>query len=191
MTYFQEASLAIEDPNRDEAACPRCEQRAATYVVDDTLTYGSGEDAVELRVRVPVRHCETCDIDFLDYVGERIRTEAVYRHKSLLTPWEIRAIRERHQLSRTAFAEITGLGEATIKRWESGATAQNRANDRYLRLLNERTCWSTLERLAGPKREDRSDRVLVAGPWRKLHEVPEQLRRDQGAFSPRSRDEAA
>ncbi len=131
----------------EEPACPYCEESATTTLVDDTLTYGSGEDAVELHVRLPVRHCEACDFHFIDHVGERIRTEAVYRHHGLLTPWEIRAIRERHRLSRAAFAEITGLGDATIKRWETGAITQNRANDRYLRLLNDDSCWSVLKRL--------------------------------------------
>ena len=80
-------------------------------------------------------------------------SEAVYRHHGLLSPWEIRAIRERRKLSRKAFAEITGLGEATIKRWETGAITQNRANDRYLRLLNDDSCWSALKRLVAPKSE--------------------------------------
>jgi hypothetical protein len=33
---------------------------------------------------------------------------------------------------------LTGFGEATISRWERGRLLQNRANDRYLRLLAER-----------------------------------------------------
>ncbi|MCY4554909.1 MAG: helix-turn-helix domain-containing protein [Chloroflexi bacterium] len=137
----------------EEPTCPYCEQPATTTLVDDTFTYGSGEDAVELHVQLPVRHCEACDFHFIDHVGERIQTEAVYRHHGLLSPWEIRAIRERRKLSRKAFAEITGLGEATIKRWETGAITQNRANDRYLRLLDDDSCWSALKRLVAPKSE--------------------------------------
>ena len=144
----QVGSSALEKPT-----CPYCEQRATTTLVDETFTYGSGEGAVELNVRLPVRHCEACDCHFIDQVGERIRTEAVYRHHGLLTPWEIRAIRESRRSSRAGFAEITGLGEATIKRWETGAITQNRANDRYLRLLNDDTCWSALKRLVAPKSE--------------------------------------
>ncbi len=138
----------IDSAALDELTCPYCERPTTTTIVDDTLTYGSGRAAVDLHVRHPVRHCKACDFDFIDEVGERVRTEAVYRHLGLLTPWEIRAIRERHGLSRASFAEITGLGEATIKRWETGAIAQNRANDRYLRLLNDDSCWSVLQRVA-------------------------------------------
>lgn len=144
--------------SEEKPTCPYCEQPARTALVDDSFTYGSGEDAVQLHVRLPVRHCEACDFHFIDHVGERIQTEAVYRHHGLLTPWEIRAIRERRRLSRAAFAKITGLGEATIKRWETGAIAQNRANDRYLRLLEDNSCWSALERMVA-RQETKLDPV--------------------------------
>src|SRR5437879_80238 len=51
------------------------------------------------------------------------------------TPSEMRGIREQYQLSRSEFARITGLGEATLHRWENGLKFQNVANDEYLRLL--------------------------------------------------------
>ena len=148
MTDYKERHNTIEDPNRDNAVCPLCEEPATTTLVDDTFTYGSGEDAAELHAQLPVRRCEACDFHFIDHVGERIQTEAVYRHHGLLSPWEIRAIRERRKLSRKAFAEITGLGEATIKRWETGATPQNRGNDRYLRTLDTPAGWAELQRIA-------------------------------------------
>lgn len=141
----------VDFSSAEKPTCPYCEQPATTTLEDETLAYGSGENVVDLHVRLPVRHCEACDFHFIDEVGERIQTEAVYRHHGLLTPWEIRAARERRRLSRAAFAKITGLGEATIKRWETGAKTQNRANDRYLRLLNDDSCWSALGRLVAPQ----------------------------------------
>ena len=88
-------NLSHEDVSLLEFVC----ERGVPYL-DETFTYGSGEDAVELHVRLPVRHCEACDFHFIDHVGERIQTEVVYRHHGLLSPWEIRAIRERRKLSR-------------------------------------------------------------------------------------------
>ena len=38
-------------------------------------------------------------------------------------------------MTRAEFARLSGLGEATLARWEKGLVTQNRANDRYLRLL--------------------------------------------------------
>ena len=75
--------VADEDPNRDTAICPRCEESAATTIEDDTLEFGD----LEILVTLPVRACRHCDIQFLDHVGERIQDDAVYRHHGLLTPW--------------------------------------------------------------------------------------------------------
>ncbi len=135
--------VAAGDPNRD-TTCPFCETPTTTEIVDQTFQHG----ALEISVTLPVRQCADCDEEFFDYVGERIRTEAVYYAYGLLSPWDIRAIRKRRRLSRRAFAEITGLGEATIKRWETGAVAQNRGYDRYLRLLDTDLGWSLLKKLA-------------------------------------------
>ncbi len=163
--------------------CPYCEQPVTTTLVNDAFTYGSGKDAVDLHVQLPVRRCDACDFDFVDHVGERIRTEAVYRHHGLLTPWQIRAIREQRDMSRAAFARITGLGEATIKRWEAGAISQNRGYDRYLRLLDDEACWSMLQRIADPEHDATRSRVIT-GPWRQLNKGDEeQLRHAKEAFS--------
>ena len=137
--------VAANDPNRD-TTCPFCEAPAKTEIVDHTFQHG----AVEIAVTLPVRQCADCNEEFVDYVGERIKTEAVYRAHGLLSPWDIRRIREQRGLSRPAFAEVTGLGEATIKRWETGATAQNRGYDRYLRLLGTAFGWAELKRLSAP-----------------------------------------
>ena len=51
-------------------------------------------------------------------------------------------------MTRAAFARVTGFGEATLSRWEHGAVIQNRANDRYLRLLNDRASMRRLDEIA-------------------------------------------
>ena len=169
--------VAADDPNRTTAICPRCEGPATTSIEDDTVEFGD----IEIAFTMPVRACSNCDIQFVDNVGARIETEAIYRYHGLLTPWEIRSLRERRSLSRAAFAEITGLGEATIKRWERGAIAQNRANDRYLRLLNNDSCWAVLQRTVALKRQPDHGRV-VTGPWRRLDEesIKELQEQNQG-----------
>lgn len=180
MTKHRRAGIEIEDPNHAKAICPLCEEPATTSVEEHTFTHGK----TDLTAVLPIRRCAACDLEFIDSVGERIRREAVCHHFGILSPWEIRAIREQRNLSRSRFAEITGLGEATIKRWESGVISQNRGNDRYLRLLDNDFCWSALERLAAPKPAARPGRIL-AGPWRQLGDVSEELRDAQEAFSPR------
>lgn len=125
--------------------CPLCDTISVDTVIhSDTFKYGVGRSTVELSVELPVRSCQSCDITFLDQVGERLRHNAVCRHLGVLTPEEIKSIRECHQMTKARFSEVTGLGEATLARWEAGAVIQNRANDRYLRLLGT---GSTMERL--------------------------------------------
>ena len=140
-------SKRADQPGSDEPTCPLCAGPVTTRIEDDTFTYGLGEKAVELHVQLPIRRCDACNLDFLDHVGERIRHETICRHHGVLSPWEIRAIRERRKLSRAAFAQITGLGEATIKRWETAGVFQNTANDRYLRLLATPQGWAELQRI--------------------------------------------
>lgn len=129
--------LSHDNTSDVDRECPQCgELSITTYWHHDKFTYGSGDTAATLEViDLPVRRCGACDLEFLDHVGERLRHEAVCRHLGVLTPAEIRDIRQRFGMTRAAFAELTGFGEATLNRWENGALVQNRANDRYLRLL--------------------------------------------------------
>lgn len=115
--------------------CAECGKPVTTSWQDHAFQYGSGTSAVDLAVRLPVRRCAQCDFDYLDDEGERIKHEAVCHHLGVLTPREIHGIRKSHGLSRPAFARITGIGEASLGRWENGIKIQTPANDRYLRLL--------------------------------------------------------
>ena len=106
-----------------------------TELVRDPFIYGMGAGAVELTADVPVHTCSRCAVSYTGDEAEIARHEAVCHHLGVLTPAEIRSLRERYDMSRAAFARLTGLGEATLARWERGEVIQNIANDRYLRLL--------------------------------------------------------
>jgi len=101
----------------------------------DRFTHGVEAEAAELSVVVPVRTCSDCGTQFKDDEARQLRHEAVCRHRGLQTPSEIRDIRIHYGMRRAAFASVTRLGEATLARWESGATMPNAAYDQYLRLL--------------------------------------------------------
>lgn len=124
-----------EGPKVDRT-CPVCgKDHVTTFVHRDTFDYGTGESAVTLNLDLPVRRCVECDFEFLDHEAEQLRHDAICNHLGVLTSTEIRAIRKQHGMTRASFAEVTGLGEATLNRWENGVVIQNPANDRYLRLL--------------------------------------------------------
>ena len=153
-------------PERTEGSgftCPDCGgHRFTTVMHNDRFEYGSGDSPATLHARIPVHCCDSCDFEFLGREGRRIKHEAVCRHFGLLTPTEIRGIRERHGMSRTAFSEITGFGEATLNRWERAAVIQNRANDRYLRLVDSPEVLDRLKRLQdGPANSETRETVAA------------------------------
>src|SRR5262245_10382191 len=84
---------------------------------------------------VPIKACPACGEAFSGPEAGRIRDEAICRALGLLTPGEIRSLRERLGLTQAELARLTGIGEASISRWERGQLIQSRALDRYLRLL--------------------------------------------------------
>ena len=130
-----------------DCMCFECDAPANTQWRDHTFTYGVDTDAAELIVTLPVRVCSACGFEFLDHEAETLKHEAVCAHLGVLTPREIRGIRQLHAMSRAAFSKLTRLGEATLNRWENGILVQNQANDRYLRLLATPDNVRRLERL--------------------------------------------
>lgn len=133
--------------DRASTACPSCEHegQVTTRLATQRFQYGNGADAVTLEAEVPVRACGACGFEFLDAAAERARHDAICRHLGRLTPSEVRMVRRRAgDLSRQEFAELTGIGEASLGRWESGAQIQNVAMDRLLRLT---TFADNVERL--------------------------------------------
>lgn len=123
----------ISNDGRRIIRCPQCESLSRTEDIDEIVPYQDGEQTIELHVLVPVHICVECGFEFTDEVGEGLRHAAVCKYKGVLSPSDIREI--RGSMSRTEFGRITGLGAATLARWESGSIIQNTANDRFLRLL--------------------------------------------------------
>ena len=130
-----------------ECACFECGAPADTRWREHAFPYGTGASAVELNVTLPVRVCRSCGFEFLDHEAETLQHEAVCAHLGVLTPKEVRGIRRMHGMSRAEFSRVTGLGEATLNRWENAILIQNAANDRYLRLLAQNDNVRRLERL--------------------------------------------
>ena len=130
-------------------SCAVCgEARVTTEWVEHNFTYGIGQSAAELTARVPVHSCAACEFEYLDEVGERLKHEAVCRHLGVLPPGEIRRIRKSHDMTRAQFSKVTGLGEASLNRWENGIKIQTHANDRYLRLLANPRVMRQLKHMA-------------------------------------------
>jgi putative zinc finger/helix-turn-helix YgiT family protein len=78
-----------------------------------------------------VPNCQALSID--DEADHQIC--AAFRCEArLLAPEEIREGREKLALTQKQFANLLGVGEATVSRWETGTQIQQRALDRFLRV---------------------------------------------------------
>ena len=140
--------------------CPDCERETACRSVQArAFEYGVGKDHVALQADVPVWTCTTCGYAFGDGEGEDAEHEAVCRHFGLLTPREIVELRAQLGLTQIALAALTGLGEASIKRWEAGTVLQNQAADNLLRLCADQVSRLALQRIARERLVEKEVRI--------------------------------
>ena len=165
------STTQVSIENRDYA-CPQCGETGAvtTSPYLHTFRYGSGESAVDLTVELPLRRCGSCEFEFLDDEAECLEHEAICAHLGVLSPKEIRGIREAYDLSRNEFSQVTRLGEATLNRWENGIKIQTLANDRYLRLLSQSGNMQRLKRFGSSAQTSSSSVNLHAGKFQALSE---------------------
>jgi putative zinc finger/helix-turn-helix YgiT family protein len=133
---------------------PKSTRRRARTVAPDACP-ACGAPMVEKRatLRLPVNgeeiavpsaahlSCPRCGEVLLRYQDSRRLGEdaiAIYRKKhGLLSADEIRAIRERFDLTQADLARLLRLGANTVSRWESGRNVQSAAMDMLLRLIRD------------------------------------------------------
>lgn len=151
MTLVASPPTVLRAHSGPQARCEVCGAISVqTELMRDPFIYGSGANAVELTADVWVHTCSACGDSYTDNEADVAYDEAVCRHLGILTPAEIRAMREGYGLTRAEFARMTGFGRATVGRWERGEVTQNRSADRYLRLLQDRDVMERLRGLVEP-----------------------------------------
>ena len=119
-------------------ACPTC--GAVTQEKTGPLSHPiNGEEVVVPKVSHLA--CPKCGEVMLRPDEVRfLREEALasYRAKhGLLSSAEIRALRERLDLTQEAMARLLHLGSNTLSRWEAGRNVQTAAMDLLLRMLRD------------------------------------------------------
>jgi putative zinc finger/helix-turn-helix YgiT family protein len=116
--------------------CGKCGQKKmhlATMLYATTIEH----DGRAYRVEIPaltVPQCGNCKAVSIDDEADQQISAAFRRAARLLMPEEIREGREKLGLTQKQFANLLGVGEATVSRWETGAQIQQRAMDRFLRV---------------------------------------------------------
>jgi putative zinc finger/helix-turn-helix YgiT family protein len=116
--------------------CGKCGQKKMELA---TVQYSIAieHDGRAYQVQIPrlsAPQCQNCKAISLDDEADQQISAAFRRTARLLAPAEIRQGREKLGLTQKEFANLLGVGEATISRWETGAQIQQRALDRFLRL---------------------------------------------------------
>lgn len=118
--------------------CPNCEEYTeATFGVEEEVYNVRGEP-IEIEARVA--SCQKCEAKIFDEERDSRNLEKAYsqyREKhNLLSPDEVRIIREKYGLSQRALSRLLGWGEITIHRYENGAIQDN-VHDSLLRLIED------------------------------------------------------
>lgn len=119
-------------------ACALCGEKSATRQIrTQQFAYREGANEVLLIAEIPVVTCDACGETYTAEGAEEAQHDAVCRYLGRLTPDEIRSLRDRNGLTQAKLAEQTGIGIASIKRWEAGNVIQSAALDAALRLLDK------------------------------------------------------
>lgn len=124
-------------PEIDFIQCPACSETTVTEI-EQVESFFYGEDRNEIQVLLPVLKCSNCNFEFTDERAETIRREAIYSHRNLLPPQQIRAVRKNLNMSRREFQDAYGVSCASMERWENGRLFQSESIDTLLRLLSDR-----------------------------------------------------
>jgi putative zinc finger/helix-turn-helix YgiT family protein len=116
--------------------CGKCGPKAmqpATVPYATTIEHDGRAYKVEIAA-LTVPQCGNCQALSIDDEADQQISAAFRREARLLTPEEIRQGREMLALTQKQFANLLGVGEATVSRWETGAQIQQCAMDRFLRV---------------------------------------------------------
>jgi putative zinc finger/helix-turn-helix YgiT family protein len=148
--------MAAGQKEQRERTCPSCGRGALVpRVIRDEFEYGPEDERITIVAEgVPVLECPACGETLYGPDAARVRHQAICLTLGLLTPEQIKGVREKLGKKQAEFAELTGIGVATLSRWEQGRLIQTRALDRYLRVLeNTPAAVRVLERLRGQETE--------------------------------------
>lgn len=163
--------------------CAECgSENVTTSNEQYNFPYCVGDDSVELTACVPIRICTDCGFRYLDKTAEQLCHDAICEHLGVMKPIQIKALRDYYRLTQTEFSKITGLGEASLSRWERGIIIQNEAYDNYLYLLGFKENLQKIHRLKESTEKMEPSIEEPERPQFREIEVNEEVLQKQGCF---------
>ena len=119
-----------------ESRCPGCGATALRTVRKNVKfpVHASGGKHVMAHATVDTNICARCGAGFESESAWDARDDAASEALGLLSAPQILAARTRLGWSRRELSERTGIGTASIFRWETRRKRQSRSNDMLLRM---------------------------------------------------------
>lgn len=115
----------------------KCLQCDKTLFVEQKVRFNPEIKGEVLDVVVPCMVCKNCQTPFMNTeqmnILRRASADKYRENHSLLTSSQIVAYREELGMSQSAFARYLGVGEASVKRWET-YFIQDTSQDELIRL---------------------------------------------------------
>ena len=117
--------------------CPVCGTTRVSPVREPRQV--AADDGTVLTFDDELSRCEECRAEFYTHAqslaASRARAAVLRAHEGLLTPQEIRVIREQLGYTQAQLEHALGTGPKTVVRWEKGTVRQSRMADQFLRAL--------------------------------------------------------
>ncbi|WP_417798949.1 type II toxin-antitoxin system MqsA family antitoxin [Terasakiella pusilla] len=118
-------------------ACPCCDGKTQIHWVEREFDWKMGNQSFQVKSRIPVEYCQECDLEFEGEEAEIRKHDAICRTIGRLTPGDIESIQKKSNMSHKQFAELAGVGTASLSRWKNRKTIQDESIDRLLRLISQ------------------------------------------------------
>ncbi len=142
--------------------CDKCRKAAETHIVTKKETYEVFGESYDVDAQVLVcsecgeeLFCEKLDNDTILAVYDKYRS----KHK-LLSPDQIKQIREQYGLSQRGFARLLNWGDKTIRRYEDGSIQDKAHNSVLLFLKDPENMESYLSENETPLSEKQKNKLL-------------------------------
>ena len=141
--------------------CPECGTMSSRHIDHRIETHVVRGDTIAIPAAVAV--CTNCFQDVGDVARDDATLQRVYnvyreRH-DILTPAQIRSLREVSNLSQRGFGRLLGWGEITVHRYETGALPDKAHNAQMVALQDEDALFRFIQRRLDHLQE--GDRYLV------------------------------
>ena len=126
----------------------------------------------------PARFIETIEVEVFSSFGEEVLTpkssekieQVKASHLGLITGADIKAMRERLNLSQKKLTALLKCGEKTLSHWENGHSQPTGLSNTILRLLDEGfLAPASLEAVQGPRMPLASERYLQTRKTDAIH----------------------